>query len=72
MGLELREYYINDDVYSFINCILNDHATVTVTPLACTFKCVNPTRRGVMTYSFEVSSPSRLILSENLTHKIIS
>ncbi|XP_047326905.1 ornithine decarboxylase-like [Impatiens glandulifera] len=30
---ELREYYINDGIYGSLNCILNDHAVVTMQPL---------------------------------------
>ncbi|RVX15969.1 Ornithine decarboxylase [Vitis vinifera] len=64
---ELREYWINDGIYGSLNCILNDHATVTAKPLACTSNSVNPTCRRVRTYSSTVFGPTCDALDTVLT-----
>lgn len=55
---KLREYWINDGIYGSLNCIQNDHAKVTAMPLACASNPVNPTCRGVRTYSSTVFGPT--------------
>jgi ornithine decarboxylase len=64
---ELREYWINDGIYGSLNCILNDHATITCTPLACNSNIANPTCKGEKSYSSMVFGPTCDALDTVLT-----
>ena len=64
---ELTEYWINDSIYGSLNCILNDHATITCTPLACNSNSANPTCKGEKSYSSMVFGPTCDALDTVLT-----
>ncbi|GAV56684.1 Orn_DAP_Arg_deC domain-containing protein/Orn_Arg_deC_N domain-containing protein, partial [Cephalotus follicularis] len=55
---DMREYWINDGIYGSFNCILNDHATVTCSALACKSNPGNPTCNGVKKYVSTVFGPT--------------
>ncbi|KAL6953090.1 ornithine decarboxylase [Sarracenia purpurea var. burkii] len=55
---ELREYWINDDVYGSMNCLLHQIALVNPTPFACRSNGGDPTCRGEKTYCSTVFGPT--------------
>ena len=73
MRSELREYWINDGIYGFLNCVLNNQAIVIpMTPLAFTSNRANPTCHRVRTYSLIVFGPTCGALDKVLiVHKLL-
>ncbi|XP_022951779.1 ornithine decarboxylase-like [Cucurbita moschata] len=53
-----REYWITDGIYGSMNCIVNDHAVVTCTPLATTSNPKNLTCQNADLYKSTVFGPT--------------
>ncbi|XP_038884817.1 ornithine decarboxylase-like [Benincasa hispida] len=55
---DLREYWITDGIYGSMNCIVNDHAVVTCSPLGTTSNPINPTCTNAELYKSTVFGPT--------------
>lgn len=55
---DFREYWITDGIYGSMNCIVNDHAVLTCTPLATTSNPQDPTCGNAELYKSTVFGPT--------------